>query len=140
MGRIALSLLLTVGLAVPAFAAENPCATVEITHEDGHKVTSRDYEEGAPLTSIVGYFLLVSWTDNPTGGDEWTDTLSFDITNADGAVACADGSVTITEQETPVEAPTPEAPEAVSLAPVCDVYRSSLGYVCELPNLTLTIS
>lgn len=143
--RKALLVLALVGLALPAAAQENPCATVNIDFRDSGQpfVASLDYEPGAPVSSVVGHFVWFSWTyDHDFGGEE---TLSFDASNLESAVACADGTVTLVEvvsdAGTDFNPPSPApAPEPVSLRPVCEVYASTLEYTCTLPNLTLRIS
>jgi hypothetical protein len=144
MKRIALSLALLVGIALPAAAQDNPCVTVTFGEENSvgtPTIESRDYQDGAPSSSVVGRFVWFSWTDdNDFGGEE---TLSFDASNLASAVACADGSVSLVEVESDagvVGPPVTPAPAPVTLRPVCDVHADTLEYVCTLPNLTLRVS
>jgi hypothetical protein len=141
MKRIALSLALLVGIALPAAAQDNPCVTVTVDHTLSTPKAKVDWTEGAPSASIVGYFVWFSWTDdNDFGGEE---TLSFDASNLASAVACADGSVSLVEVESDagvVGPPVTPAPAPVTLRPVCDVHADTLEYVCTLPNLTLRVS
>jgi hypothetical protein len=147
MKRIALSIALLVGIALPAAAQDNPCVTVTFGEENSvgtPTIESRDYQDGAPSSSIVGRFVWFSWVEDSDFGRE--ETLSFDAASLESATACADGSVSLVEVESdagvlvPPVAPAPAPSEPVTLRPVCEVHADTLEYVCTLPNLTLRVS
>lgn len=144
MKRIALSLFLIAGFALPAAAETNPCNTVTIDQRaDGNwYIAGRDHQEGAPRAALVGGFVWFAF-NGPSGFDA-TDTLSFDAEGLESATACADGSVSLVEVVSDagvsVNPPSAPAPTPATLRPVCDVYADTLVYVCTLPNLTLRVS
>lgn len=141
------TLLVAAMLPAGSALASNLCPTVYIGH-DPDPTVDRVVNHNSELThALVGQYVWFAW-----GTSEGTDygrknTLSFDVSDEDieSITACPDGEVTIFRTEPPEAAPAPTSPaptepDTPPLRTVCEAYRTTLGHVCELPNLRLVIS